>query len=161
MALKIFLKLDGIPGESTDKKHKDEIDVQSWTWGMTQQLFHAGGGGGTSAGKAKFEDLQFIHRIDKASPAIMLACASGKHLKDATLTMRKVGKTPLEFLVIKLTSVLVTSVRDAGDEGTPGTHETVTLNFAKIDVKYTPQTASGAGGAAVHFKWDVQGNKPA
>lgn len=159
MALKIFLKLDGIQGESTDKKHKDEIDVRSWTWGMVQQLFHDGGGGGTSAGKAKFEDLQFSHRIDKASPAIMLACASGKHLKDATLTMRKAGKTPLEFLVIKLMGVLVTSVRDAGDEGMPGTHETVTLNFAKVDLEYVPQKASGAPGAGVHFKWDVQANQ--
>ena len=159
MAQRIFLKIGDIKGESTDKNHKDEIDVQSWTWGLTQQVIHAIGGE-TALGRAKFDELQFTHKVDLASTALMLACAGGRHLKDARLTARKGGNKPLEYLVITLKDVLITSVRDAGDAAATGTHETATLIFSSIDVMYTPQTASGAGGTPVHFKWDVQANKP-
>ena len=165
MALKIFLKLTDIKGESTDSKHKDEIVVHSWDWGMAQQVLHAGGGGGGSGvGKASFEDLHFTHQIDKASPLIMLACASGKHIRDATLTVRRAGKTPQEFLIVKLKDVLVTSVDPAVNDGTDGSQESatesVTLNFAQVDLEYKPQKADGSLGPGIHFAWNLQSNKP-
>ena len=156
MALKIFLKLTDIKGESADSKHKDEIVVQSWAWGIAQQVIHSGGGG-SGAGKASFEDLHFTHQIDKASPLLMLACASGRHIRDATLTVRKVGKTPQEFLIVKLKDVLVTSVDPAVNDDT---HESVTLNFAQVDLEYKPQKADGSLGPGIHFGWDLQANRP-
>ena len=156
MALKIFLKLADIKGESTDSKHKDEIVVQSWAWGIAQQVIHSNGGG-SGAGKASFEDLHFTHQIDKASPLLMLACASGRHIRDATLTVRKAGKTPQEFLIVKLKDVLVTSVDPAVNDDT---HESVTLNFAQVDLEYKPQKADGSLGPGIHFGWDLQANRP-
>ena len=163
MALKIFLKLTDIKGESADSKHKDEIVVQSWAWGIAQQVIHSGGGG-SGAGKASFEDLHFTHQIDKASPLLMLACASGRHIRDATLTVRRAGKTPQEFLIVKLKDVLVTSVDPAVNDGTDGSQESatesVTLNFAQVDLEYKPQKADGSLGPGIHFAWNLQSNKP-
>ena len=156
MALKIFLNLTDIKGESADSKHKDEIVVQSWAWGIAQQVIHSGGGG-SGAGKASFEDLHFTHQIDKASPLLMLACASGRHIRDATLTVRKAGKTPQEYLIVKLKDVLVTSVDPAVNDDT---HESVTLNFAQVDLEYKPQKADGSLGPGIHFGWDLQANRP-
>ena len=156
MALKIFLNLTDIKGESADSKHKDEIVVQSWAWGIAQQVIHSGGGG-SGAGKASFEDLHFTHQIDKASPLLMLACASGRHIRDATLTVRRAGKTPQEYLIVKLKDVLVTSVDPAVNDDT---HESVTLNFAQVDLEYKPQKADGSLGPGIHFGWDLQANRP-
>src|SRR5213593_2324488 len=83
-AVDYFLKLDGIEGESQDAKHKGEIDLESWSWGETQTgTMHAGGGGG--AGKVQMQDFHFVMKVNKSSPKLMLACASGEHIKSATL----------------------------------------------------------------------------
>lgn len=105
MASDIFAKLGDIKGESTDAKHKDEIEVLSFSWGVTSGGSASTPGGGT--GKATPHDLNIVHAIDKASPALLRACATGMHLKDATITHRKAGKGQLEYLVVKLSDVLV------------------------------------------------------
>src|SRR5436853_3025508 len=107
-AVDYFLKIDGIAGESQDLKHKGEIQLESFSWGETQTGAHGGGGGG-GAGKVQMQDLHVTTHISKASPVLMQSCASGKHLKEAVLTARKAGKGQQEFLVIKLTDVLVSS----------------------------------------------------
>ena len=84
MAADIFAKLGDIKGESLDDKHKDEIEVLSWSWGVTNAVTLAGTGAGQ--GKAHFGDLSLTHKIDKASPVLMQACATGVHLKEATIT---------------------------------------------------------------------------
>ena len=91
MAVDVFLKLGTIAGESTDDKHKGEIDVLSWSWGINQSGTMAPGGGG-GAGKASFHDLSFMHSFDKASPAIMKACATGEHIPEATLIVAQGGQ---------------------------------------------------------------------
>src|SRR6266513_2553311 len=109
VATDIFAKLGDIKGESLDDKHKDEIEVLSWSWGVNQPgSMHSGGGGGL--GKADFSDLSFTHYVDKASPVMFQACAGGEHIKEALLTVRKAGKTPQEFLMIKMNDVVITSV---------------------------------------------------
>ena len=158
MATDIFAKLGDIKGESLDVKHKDEIEVLSWSWGVTNAVTVAGTGAGQ--GKASFNDLSFTHRIDKASPVLMQACATGVHLKDATITHRKAGKGQQEFLVIKMNDVIVTAVMDA--EGKDGeSAEAVSLAFAKIDVAYRPQKSDGSLDAGIHFKYDLKANKEA
>src|SRR5690242_9312910 len=110
MASAIFARIDTIQGESKDARHKDEIDVISWSWGLSQSA-GTGAGGGRGAGKVSFRDLLFTHHVDKASPSLMKACATGKHLKSATITVRKGGgKSQAEYLVIALSDVLVGSV---------------------------------------------------
>src|SRR5688500_16372886 len=95
-----FLKVDSIEGESTDDKHKNEIDVESWSWGETNSGTHATGGGG-GAGKVSMQDFNFTMRVCKATPKLMLACANGQHIKEATLTCRKAGTEQQEYLKIK------------------------------------------------------------
>ena len=158
MAESIFAKVSGIKGESADARHKDEIEVLSWSWGVSQSGSAAHGGGG-GAGKATFADLVFTHRIDKASPLLLKACATGQHIPDATITQRKAGGGQQDYLVIKLTDVVVTSVANGGSvEGDP-THEAVALVFAKVDVEYKPQKPDGSLDAGVHFKYDLKANK--
>src|SRR5215211_5780834 len=110
MATDIFARLGEIKGESADDRHKDEIGVLSWSWGVSQSAPNSAGSG-AAAGKVTFNDFNFTHRVDKASPVLMRACATGQHLKDATITMRKAGKVQQDYLIVKLTDVLVTNVQ--------------------------------------------------
>jgi type VI secretion system secreted protein Hcp len=120
----------------------------------------APGGGGGGAGKATFQDLVIVHRIDKASPVLFQACATGKHLKDATITHRKAGKGQHEYLIVKLDDVLITAVSHSGNSGQPDTgSETVSLTFGKVDLEYRPQRPDGSPDAGIHFKYDLKNNK--
>jgi type VI secretion system secreted protein Hcp len=159
MASNIFAKIGDIKGESLDAKHKDEIEVLSFSWGVTHAASPTPGGGG-GAGKATFQDLAIVHQIDKASPLLLKACATGTHLKDATITHRKAGKPPLEYLIFKLHDILITGVMPSGASGQPETEsETVSLAFAKIDLEYRPQKPDGSLDTAIHFKYDLKTNK--
>ena len=156
MASDIFAKIGDIKGESVDDKHKDEIEVLSWSWGVTNPRPISAGGGG--AGKASFHDLSFTHKIDKASPVLMKGCATGVHLKEATITHRKAGKGQQEFLIIKMNDVIITSVTNE-DSAEGSVSETVNLLFAKVDLEYKPQKRDGSLDAGIHFKYDIKGNK--
>jgi type VI secretion system secreted protein Hcp len=158
MASDIFAKIGDIKGESLDDKHKDEVEVLSWSWGVTQtgSMSHGGGGG---EGKASFHDFNFSHHIDKASPVLLKACATGEHIKEATITVRKAGKGQQEFLIIKMNDIIITSVAPSGSgDGLP-TAESVALQCAKVDLEYKPQKADGSLDAGLHFKYDIKGNK--
>src|SRR5690348_6092500 len=99
MAVDMFLKLDGIKGESLDSKHKDEIQIESFSWGLAQTgTMSAGMGGG--AGKVNVHDISVTKYVDKSSPELMLACCNGKHIPSGLLTVRKAGEKPLEYLKI-------------------------------------------------------------
>ena len=117
-AVDYFIKFDGIKGESADVKHKDEIDVESWTWGETNTGGTAPGGGG-GAGKVSMQDFQFVMRLNRASPALMKACATGQHIKTATLSARKARKGQQEYLTFKFRDVLISSFQTSGSEETP------------------------------------------
>jgi type VI secretion system secreted protein Hcp len=159
MAADIFAKIGDIKGESLDDKHKDQIEILSWSWGVTNAGAMRGGSGG-GEGKASFQDFSFTHNIDKASPVLMQACATGVHMKEATITARKAGKGQHEFLIIKMNDVIITGVIHGGS-GESGTSESVSLAFAKVNLEYKPQKADGSLGAGIHFKYDIKGNKEA
>ena len=135
MAYDAFLKIDGIDGESQDKVHKGEIEIDSFSWGVTNTGSISGGGGG-GAGKAVAQDFHFTSGLSKASPILMLACATGRHSQSATLTLRK---NNVEFLKIKLTDVLVSSYQTGGSSHGDGDapEDQFSLSFVKIDCLYT------------------------
>ena len=140
-AVDYFLKIDGIQGESRDDRHKDEIDIESFSWGETQSgTFAVGGGGGS--GKVSMQDFHFTMPVNKASPALFLACAQGDHIKNAILTCRKAGRDQQEFLKVTMNDVLVSSFQIGGAEGVVPTDQ-ISLNFAKIEVEYQEQDATG------------------
>jgi type VI secretion system secreted protein Hcp len=157
MAVDMFMKVGDIKGESADKTYKDWIDVLAWSWGMSQSgSMHIAGGGGS--GKVNMQDLSFTKYVDTSSPNIMLKCCNGKHYPEATLVVRKAGENPVEYMKIKMTDVIISNYSTGGSGGEDRVTENVTLNFAKVNVDYTPQDAAGAGGAAIGMGWDVKQN---
>jgi len=158
MAVDMFLKLDGIKGESHDHKHKDEIQILSWSWGVSQTgTFGEGGGGG--AGKANFHDVSFTKNVDSSSYNLLKHVATGKHIKEALLTVRKAGDKPLEYLKLKMTDCLISSVTNSGHSGDI-ISESLSLNFAEFEYTYTPQKADGSGDSPLPFKFSIKENQP-
>jgi type VI secretion system secreted protein Hcp len=158
MAVDMFLKLNGVAGESKDKTHTKEIDILAWTWGMSNSgSAHVGGGAGS--GKVSVQDLSVTKYIDSSSAQIMLSCCDGTHFDTALLTVRKAGGAdPVEYLKINLQEVLITSVATGGEGGDDRLTENVTLNFAKVKVEYLPQEAKGGKGNMIPFSWDIAAN---
>ena len=159
MAVDYFLKLDGVPGESTDDKHKDEIDVLSWSWGATQQGTFSGRGGG-GAGKADLQDFNFVMSYNKASPKLMEICATGEHIKKAELICRKAGGKQQEYLTVKFSDLLVSSYQTGGSSGGDAVPmDQISLNFAKVEFEYKPQKEDGTLGGVVKAGYDQKTNK--
>lgn len=157
-----FLKLDGIKGESKDAKHKDEIEILNWHWGLTN-TGSAHFGGGMGAGKVQVGDIHLIKRVDTSSPVMMKACATGKHIASGMLTVRKSGgeNNQLEYFKVELKDILVSSINASSSEGSPWLSEEIALNFAEFKVTYTPQDERGGGGAQVEFGYNIAQNKSA
>jgi type VI secretion system secreted protein Hcp len=155
----MFLKLDGVKGESADHKHKDEIHIESFSWGLSQTGAHGTGGGG-GAGKVSVHDISITKHVDKASPSLMLFCCNGKHIANGLITVRKAGEKPLEYLKIKLVDVLISGVQHAG-HGSDLLTENVTLNFAKFHLEYLEQKPDGTGQPGGEMGWDVKANQKA
>ena len=157
-AVDYFLKIDGIAGESLDAKHKGEIQPQAFSWGEAQQQGPATAGG-AGAGKVQFHDLHFVMRTNKASPQLLLACASGQHLKSAVLTARKTGKAPQEFLVITLTNVLVSSYETGATPVQSYPVDQVSLSLGQIKVEYRAQKPDGSLEAPIQASWEMVANR--
>jgi len=157
-AVDYFLNIDGIPGESQDDKHQNEIEVESWSWDATNAPASGAGGGG--AGKVNFSDLAFTARMSKASPHLMLACAQGKHIKNAELTARRTGGTEFEFLTLKLGDVVISSFQSGDDgEGDGGPVDSVSLNFSQIEFEYRSMKPDGSVDESATAGWDVKQNR--
>ncbi len=157
-AVNSFLKIDGIKGESQDKTHKDEIEILSFSWGVS----NAGTGGfgtGSGSGKAAVLDATFLKHVDKSSVPLAKYCFTGKSVGDADFVMRKAGgDKPVEYLKYKLTEVFVTSVQHSGSDGGGIATESVSLNFSKIKMTYTPQKADGTADADIDGTADIKAN---
>ena len=153
-----FLKLDGIPGESSHVAHKAEIDVLSYSLGASQGAASPGGGGG-GAGKVQFQDLHFVAKISKASPKLFLACATGTHIKEAYLSgVRSTNKAQADYLVYKMRDVMITSVQHSDGPGDLPM-EQISMNYSKLEMSYFPQSSSGKVEAPVTFGFDLKANK--
>ena len=142
-----FLKLDGIPGESTAEGHKDEIEIESFSWGASSSSTAYGGGGG-GAGKVSVHDISMTKVVDRASPKLFLYCARGDVIRTATLTLRSSGENPVEFYVLTLTDCLVSTYASTGSAGADALPvDQFTLNFATIRYEYRQQSRDGTTGA--------------
>ncbi|HTR76748.1 MAG TPA: type VI secretion system tube protein Hcp [Gemmatimonadaceae bacterium] len=158
MAIDMFLKLDGIDGESTDSKHKNEIEISSFSWGASNPTSIGSATGGIGAGKVHLSDLNITTGMNKASPKLFLACSSGQHIATGTLSVRKAGGTQLDYLTYTLTEVLVSSYNTSGGGGSDTPMESISLAFAKIEMSYAPQGADGKLGSPVKVGWNVTTN---
>lgn len=153
MSNDVFIKINGIAGESEDATHAGEIQVANWMWKMSLLSSMSSGSGG-GAGKATVDDLVFFHQVDKASPNLMSYCLTGKHIDEAVLTMRKSGGVGLDFLKITMSDVIVTGV-----EMSPS-YEQVSLSFARVKQEYTVQNQAGGSKGIVTGTFDIKANKP-
>lgn len=160
MAYDAFLDIDGIPGESLDSKYKDKISLRSFSFGVTQTgTFQHNSGGG--AGKADFTSFKFLKYTDSSSHLLFVNCASGQHIKQATLIVRKAGGEQREFLKVTMTDVLVQSFSTVGDphgaESQP--LEDVTLGFSTIKFSYARQKQDGGMDAFKEAGWSLKENR--
>jgi type VI secretion system secreted protein Hcp len=152
VAIELFLKLTGIDGESTDAKHKGEIDVLAWSWGLSREVASPGGG---ATGPTKIESVSIQKLVDLASPLLLSASAQNKRISDGMLTTRKAGMGGAEFLLFKMTNVVVTSVNVAASEATNAPTENVNLSFSKLELTYRATNPNGTPGPEKTFRFDV------
>lgn len=158
MSVDMFLKIEGISGESQDAKHKKEIDVLAWSWGASQSgTTHIGGGSG--AGKANFQDISVTKWVDSASHKLLGSVAKGTHIKEATLTVRKAGEKPLEYIKLIMKNCLISSVSTGGSGGEDRLTENISINFGEFEFDYTPQKPDGSGDSVLPFKFSIAANE--
>ena len=154
-----FLKIDGVDGESADDKHKGEIQVLSFSHGATN-AGSAGIGTGQGTGKVQMQDFHFTAHTSKASPKLLLKCATGEHIKKVVLTCRKASKDPLEAYVYTLTDCFISSHQGGGSA-----HSEVlpvdqfSINFGQIEFSYTEQKADGSKGPTTKAGYNTTTNK--
>ena len=150
----MFLKVQGVTGEAGDADHKSEIEVVSWSWGMQASVSAASG---EAYGKSTISELEIVKRVDQASPTLMMYLRNNKLVGQAKLTVRKAGKTPVEYFTIDLKKVRVTSIKL--ESSGLDLVERLRLGFAVVTVTYTPQDSKGGPGAANVFEADAhEGN---
>jgi type VI secretion system secreted protein Hcp len=156
MAIDTHIKFDGVEGESTHVDHKGEVQVLSWSWGVSNASHAAGGGSGK--GKATPGDLHLTHLYDKASPVLSKKCAQGVHFPSVVITSRKSGEGQKDFLKITMKEVFITSVQPAGSSG-GDIMESVSMSYGSVEFAYKPQDEKGGLGGEVKFAWDVKTTK--
>lgn len=161
MAIDMFCKIDGIDGESTDDKHKNWIEILSYSWTVSQPVSMASGTGGRTGGRADFQDFNITKILDKASPNLALYCANGKHIPKIEMQLCLATGEKHTFMKYTLEDVVVSSVSPGGAAGAGETRplESVTFNYGKIEWEYTPIDQTGKKGAAVKQGWDLEANK--
>lgn len=152
-----FLKIEGIPGESKDQNHKDEIDVLSWSWGETN-TGSSDARGGAGSGRVQMQDFNFVMSFNKASPKLMLNCANGKHIGTAQLTCRKAGGEQQEYLIITFTDVLISSYQTGGSGGDVIPIDQISFNYSQVEFDYKEQKEDGTLGASVKAGYNIKTN---
>jgi len=152
----MFLKLDGIEGESQDFAHAGEIEILKWNWDTTNHTRWDVNQGGQST-KVTIQDISVDKICDKASVTLYQCCVTGRHIKNATITCRKNdGEQKVEYLIMRLTDVMVTHVHFEGDGNNQSLNENVGLSFAKFRMEYKVQNDTGTAAGAKSYEFDVQ-----
>jgi type VI secretion system secreted protein Hcp len=160
MAVDMFLRIEGIKGESKDSTRTDHIQVLSWSWDVSQ-TGTAGSGTGLTAGKVEHHDIEIRKLVDKASPILYKFCCNGDHIPSADLYVRKAagGTEALEYIVLHFEDLVITGFNLGGQPKADQIEEVVRLNYAKVQITYTPQDNKGQGMPPVLAGWNLQENK--
>lgn len=169
----MYLTIDGVKGESTDDKHKDWIEVLSYSHGMSMPVSNTkSSAGGASTGRTQHSDLAITKYIDLASPKLAEAVSKGTHYKTAKLELCRAGGSQIPYLTISLGQVLISSVQhtavapsnnsaatsEANTDHLPT--ESISLNYGTIEWNYTQQKRTdGSGGGSVNTKFDLTAGK--
>lgn len=162
MAVDMFLKIDGIDGESTDEAHDKWIAIDSYSHGVSQPVSGASRTGGHTAGRADFQHFSIIKTVDSATPDLYIACSNGKHIPKIEMECCLAAEDKHVFMKYELTDVIVSSISAGGsrhDEERPS--ETVSFAYGSIKWEYTPIDHTGAAGASIERTWDLTTNKQA
>ena len=161
MTASIFLKLDGVEGDSVKKGHDGEIDIVSWSWDMSQTgLAHVGKGAG--GGKVMVGDVTLTKRIDSATPSLMMKCCKGDHIPLATVKVERAGgDSPLSYMVLTMEKVFITNVSPSIASGDPEGMESLSLNFESFKIEIESQSESGAGGGKSQAGFNMATGEPA
>ncbi|HRH42247.1 MAG TPA: type VI secretion system tube protein Hcp [Pyrinomonadaceae bacterium] len=153
MAVDVFLKIEGVPGESKDSVHAGEIDVKAWTWSCAN-LGTAAGGGGIGAGIVSMQDFCFTQEMQKSSNVLMQKCATGEHIPKAVLTCRKAGSEQQEYLKVTFCDLIVSNYVTCGSNESGVPLENISLNFASMVMEYAEQKIDGSMEGFVGKGWD-------
>ena len=156
MAFQAYLRIDGIPGESTNEQHPQGIDIESFSWGVSQTQIHDGGAGGP-AHLGNRPDRPRTSRLSAASPKLFLSCAAGQHHPTAVLELER-GITGGVFYRVALTEVTVSAYQTGGSEEGGTVLDQFTLAYATAEIRYVGQTPAGAAAAPVQAHWDFHHN---
>lgn len=155
----IYLKLEGLDGESVDDLHKNWIEVECFTWGVNNPASFAIGQGG-QATQAHVEKIDVDKRCDKSSVAMFKACTTGKHIPKGTISCLKLdGETRIEYLKIELKDIMVSDFKWEGRGDDQLVKEKVSLVFAEFQETYKLQQDIGSAGGGTHFGFNVQTSK--
>lgn len=142
-AVDYFLKIDGIEGESTAKGHEKEIEILSWSWGVSQNSVASTA---RATSRPCVSDISFTKMTDKSTPALMLSAVMGMPIPKAVLKGRKGTDKPVEYLTFELKNVFVTSYNMGGAGGDSLPVDQFSLQFASMSVEYVQQKADGSPG---------------
>lgn len=163
MALDAHLDLQkgDIEGESKNAGFEKQVQLISWSWGASNSGSSVSGGG-LGGGKSSFQDFHFTMQMSKASPKILLFCATGQVLKEAKLTLRKAGDKAAQqvFLTILFKELMISSYQTGGTDDSGLPMEQISLNYASYDMEYFEQDDKGKVKTAGKGGYDLKTNKP-
>ena len=159
-----FMKISTIPGESTDEKHAEWIELQSLNWDLAQKAGSAGVSalGGQTGGRADFGDFQIVKLLDKASPKLALACASGEHIPEVIVELCKAGGDKQKYYEVKLADVVISSYQYGGTKtgNEPVPHEQIGMRYSKVGINYIQMdNKTGKAKGNVQTGWDLSKNQ--
>ena len=156
----VFLKIDGISGESTDEKHKDWIEILSFSHGMNQPTSGASGSGGRSSARVNMADFSVAKEVDKSSPYLAQACCDGRHIKEVKVELCQSTQDKHTYMMYTMENVIISGFTPGGTGDGSKPMENVTFNFGKIKWEYTPIGHDGKPGSKVGpMGWNLEENK--
>lgn len=156
MAVDYFLKLDGIQGESADEKHKDEIQLMSFSWGGSQTSSVAGTGG-SGAGKVDLSDFSIMVNFDKATPKFFKSMCAGTHIKTGELSAIKSGAAGKPYLKVDFKELFVSSLQISASSEIPTV--SVSFTYNEIKMNYSVQDEQGNLKSTGDITYDLKTNK--
>ncbi len=160
MASDMFLKIEGIDGESTDEKHSNWIDILSFNHNVSQSGSADGSStGGHTSGRVDIGEMVFAKMLDKSTPKLIEAACTGKHIPTAEIELCSATGAKHTFMKYKLSKVIVSTVTTGGSGEGSRPEETLMLKFEKIEWEYTPYDNTGKSGNPVRAGWDRALNK--